>query len=477
LGHDGNMTTELWQRGALELAGMIADGSTTSMDVLNAHLERVEQVNGHLNAVVRLLTDQARVAAQAADAAVAAGADLGPFHGVPITVKENIDLAGTPTTQGLEILADAVADRDAPVVARMRAAGAIPFARTNLPDLGLRIHTDSQLHGLTRNPWNPSVTAGGSSGGEASALASGMSPFGIGNDIGGSLRNPAHCCGVASIKPTTGVVAMATVIPPLDRMLSSQLMLAEGPMARRVGDVRRGLEVMAAMDPRDPNSLPVMLRTPPLNRPLRIAVLADPPGGDTDLGIANVIRTAAEHLAAAGHQVTEATPPLYEESLQVWAALLLSDLRSQRELLDMVIGEAGRRVLDNLDAKVPTMDAAGVMNIHPMRFGIMRAWSEFFTTYDLVISPTWAHPAFPHDADLNADFGDMLLETFRPVLPANLLGLPAAVVPGGIANSLPVGVQVMGERFDDLICLHAAEQIETAVGPLTPINPITSTSA
>ncbi len=466
------MTTELWQRGALELAAMIANGSTTSVDVLNAHLERVETVNGHLNAIVRLLSDEARAAAEAADAAVAAGAELGPFHGVPITVKENIDLAGTPTTQGLEILADAVADRDAPVVARMRAAGAIPFARTNLPDLGLRIHTDSQLHGLTRNPWNPAVTAGGSSGGEASALASGMSPFGIGNDIGGSLRNPAHCCGVVSMKPTTGVVPMATVIPPLDRMLSSQLMLAEGPMARRVSDLRRGLEVMAGMDPRDPNSLPVTLRAPNPDQPLRIAVLADPPGGGTDPGIAAVVLAAAQHLAAAGHHVSEATPPLYEESLLVWAAVLMADLRAQRELLNMVIGGAGKQVLDNLDAKVSTMDTAAVSDIHPMRFGIMRAWSEFFTDYDLIISPTWAHPAFAHDADLNPDFGDMLLETFRPVLPANLLGLPAAVVPGGVVNGLPVGVQVIGERFSDLICLHGAEQIEAAVGPITPIDPI-----
>jgi amidase len=471
------MTTELWQRGALELAAMIAAGSTTSVEVLDAHLTRVDQVNGHLNAVVRLLTDEARSAAEAADAAVAAGAQLGPFHGVPISVKENIDLTGTPTTQGLTFLADAIADRDAPVVERMRAAGAIPFARTNLPDLGLRIHTDSQLHGLTRNPWNPGVTAGGSSGGEASALASGMSPFGIGNDIGGSLRNPAHCCGVASIKPTTGVVPMATVIPPLDRMLSSQLMLAEGPMARRIADVRAGLEIMAGMDHRDPNSLPVTLRTPTLDRPLRVAVLADPPGGTTDPGIAAVIRSAGEHLVSAGHQVTEATPPQYEESLQVWAALLMADLRTQRELLDMVLGEPGRLILDNLETQVPPMDAAAVLNIHPMRFAIMRAWSEFFTEFDLVISPTWAHRAFAHGADLDPTFADMLLETFRPVLPANLLGLPAAVVPGGVVDGLPVGVQVIGERFSDFICLQAAEHIEAAVGTITPINPVVATPA
>jgi amidase len=465
------MSTELWQRGATELAGMIATGATTSVAVLTAHLHRVEQVNPHLNAVVRVLADEALSAAEAADAAVAAEKQLGPFHGVPITVKENIDLAGTPTTQGISILAEAMADRDAPVVARMRAAGAIPFARTNLPDLGLRIHTDSQLHGLTRNPWNPAVTAGGSSGGEAAALASGMSPLGIGNDIGGSLRNPAHCCGVASIKPTTGVVPMATVIPPLDRTISSQLMLAEGPMARRVSDVRQALLVMAGMDSRDPNSVPADLGAADPGRPLRIAVMAEPPGGTTHPGIAAVVRSAADHLRGLGHEVVATTPPQYEESLQVWAALLMADLRAQRDLLDMVVGDAGRKVLDNLDAKVPAMDTSGVLNLHPARFAIMREWSAFFNEFDVVLSPTWAHPAFVHGADLDPAFGDLLLETFRPVLPANLLGLPAAVVPAGISEGLPVGVQVIGERFSDLLCLHVAEQIESSIAPLTPIDP------
>ena len=172
--------------------------------MVEAHLARVEQVNGRRERR-RPSADRRgpRSPPTSADAAVAAGAALGRLHGVPCTVKENIDVAGTPTTDGVPmLLADAIAPIDSPTVERMRAAGAIPFARTNLPDFGLRVHTDSSLHGLTRNPWNPNVTAGGSSGGEASAISSGMSPIGLGNDIGGSLRNPAHCCGIASIKPT-----------------------------------------------------------------------------------------------------------------------------------------------------------------------------------------------------------------------------------------------------------------------------------
>ena len=200
----------------------------------------MEAVNGDLNAIVALLGDEAEKAADAADQAVADGVPLGPLHGVPISVKENIDVAGWPTTHGVPAFAEAVVPLDAPVVERMRAAGAIPFARTNMPDFGLRVHTDSTLRGLTRNPWRPDVTAGGSSGGEASALASGMSPLGLGNDLGGSLRNPAHCCGIASIKPTTGVVPHASCLPPEDPLIMFQLMAVEGVMARRVADVRAG---------------------------------------------------------------------------------------------------------------------------------------------------------------------------------------------------------------------------------------------
>jgi amidase len=170
--------SELWRKGAVELAKLISDREVSSREVVQAHLDRVEEVNPHLNAIVRLLPDQALAAADAADRAVADRSALGPLHGVPCTVKENIDLAGTPTTQAVPALAEAIAPVDAPQVERLRAAGMIPIGRTNLPDFGLRVHTDSALHGLTRNPWNPQRTAGGSSGGEAAALATGMSPLG-----------------------------------------------------------------------------------------------------------------------------------------------------------------------------------------------------------------------------------------------------------------------------------------------------------
>ena len=465
--------TELWQYSALELAERIRRGDTSSREVVEAHLARIDDVNGHLNAVVRRLDETALSAADDADAAVARGDDLGVFHGVPITVKENIDLVGSPTTQGVAALADAMPTMDAPTTERMKAAGAIPIGRTNLPDLGLRIHTDSSLHGLTRNPHHPGRTAGGSSGGEGSALASGMSPLGLGNDIGGSLRNPAHCCGIASLKPSGGAVPHASSIPPEDPMLASQQMLVEGPMARRVADVRAAFGVLAGPDVRDPLSLPVRFTALEPGEHVRVAVLAEPPGGDTHPEIAEAVRSAGRVLADQGHEVVEATPPMYVETIEAWGALLTGDLAVARPLLAMVMGPDAAGLLDELLDGVADATVASMVELQARRHLLQRTWSSFFAEYPVMISPTWAMPAFEHGADIGHS-GDLVRETLRPVLAANLLGTPAAVVRHGVADGLPVGVQVMGDRFTDLRCLDIAGQIESAAEPLLPIDPVTA---
>ncbi len=467
---------ELWQLGAGELANSIATGATTSRAVVEAHLARIDAVDGYLNAVVRRLDDDALAAADEADAAVAAGGPLGPLHGVPITVKENIDLAGSPTTQGLPVLAEAIATVDAPTVERMRAAGAIPIARTNMPDLGLRVHTRSALHGLTRNPWHPGVTAGGSSGGEASALASGMSPLGLGNDIGGSLRNPAHCCGIASIKPTLGVIPVATEIPPEDLLLAAQQMLVEGPMARRVADLRTAFGVLAGRHVRDPRSVSAEIDDLAAGETLTIAVLADPPGGETHPGIAAAVRRAADICADAGHRVVEATPPDYERTIEMWSRLLIADLSVQRPVLEAVASAEAIACIDILVGFWPPPSLAGAAEVQATRFRLMREWSAFFAQHPVLLSPTWALPAFEHDVDATEVAADRLRATLRPVLAANLLGLPAAVVPCGQADDLPVGVQVIGDRFTDLRCLAVAEQIERTAGVPTPIDPVTGSA-
>jgi amidase len=471
--------TELWQLGAVEIASAIRKGETSSREVLGSLLGRIEAVNDDLNAVVALIGDEAVAAADAADAAVEAGDELGPLHGVPITVKENIDVAGFATTQGVTAFADLIAPSDAPVVERMRAAGAFPFARTNLPDFGLRVHTDSSLHGLTRNPWNPAVTAGGSSGGEGSALAAGMTPLGLGNDIGGSLRNPAHCNGIASIKPTTGVVPRASALPPEDTQITGQLMLVEGVMARHVADVRAGLLAVAGAHHRDPVSLPARLAEPDPGARLRVAVLTEPPGGRTDPGIAAAIRGAADALADAGHVVADAVPSSYARAHELWQGLLGGDIAVARPLLEPFMGADGMAFLEFTDGVFPPATIESWSFMFAERHGVAREWSAFFQEWDVLLSPTWSLPAFAHGADIASAEGALVaLETIRSVTPQNLLGLPAAVVPAGVpsdaTDGLPVGAQFTANRFGDLTALAAAQALEDIVGPITPIDPIRS---
>lgn len=327
--------TDLWRRNALDIAAGVAAGDFSATEVVRAHLDRIDEVNPRLNAIVRRLDESALAAAAEVDRARAAGETLGPLAGVPVSVKENIDMAGIPTTQGLVALADAVSPLDAPVVERMRAADAIPIGRTNLPDMGLRVHTDNALHGLTRNPWHHDRTTAGSSGGEASSLASGMSALGLGNDLGGSLRNPASACGIASIKPSLGLVPHAQLIPVDAETVVFQAFAVQGPMARRVADVRAALHVLAGPHVRDPFCVPARLA--PVPHQLRIAVAAEPPGGPTHPAVAERTRAAAAALADAGCVVDEVDPPRFEDVVANWGDLVSADVAFGLPLLEAML--------------------------------------------------------------------------------------------------------------------------------------------
>ena len=466
--------SELWRLSAIDLAKLIATRRASATEVVEAHLERIAAVNSKLNAVVRVLADAARAQAREADRKLAAGELIGPLHGVPITVKENIDIAGLPTTSGVVPLAGAIAAADAPVVERLRGAGAIPIGRTNLPDMGLRVQTDSSLHGLTRNPWDQTRTAGGSSGGEGSALASGMSPLGLGNDIGGSLRNPASCCGIASIRPTLGRVPDASSAPG-DRLLAGQLMAVQGPMARRVADVRLGLQILSGAHPRDPWSLDTPFAGPPLLKPIKVAVVAKPPGGDTDAEISAAVARAADALADAGYDVAEACPSTYEQSVDIWARFLLGDLALGLPNLAPMMGADGRVFLDWINAATPLLkDPLDLSRLMVARDAIARDWSMFMAEHPLILSPTWTTLPFVHGFDVaGPESAAATIALIRPVVPANLLGLPSACVPAGLdpASGLPVGVLLTGRRMRDDTCLDAAEAVEARLGLETPIDP------
>ncbi|MBN49902.1 MAG: indole acetimide hydrolase [Spongiibacteraceae bacterium] len=460
----------LWQYSANELAKGIAAGTFTSTEVVRSHLDRISEVNPSLNAISCVLADSALDAAADIDAAVSAGRPLGPLAGVPITIKENIDYTGSATTHGLPAFAEAVPVVNAPIVERVLAAGAIPVGRTNLPDYALRLHTDSALHGQTINPWNAARTTGGSSGGEAAALASGMSPLGLGNDVGGSLRNPATCCGIASIKPTQGVIPHAGTIPIEDEAISFQLMNSEGPMARRVADVRLGLQVLQGAHSRDTFSVTAAFNT--VDRPLRIALMAEPPGGEVDARIATVTRKAAAALEAAGCIVTETLPPSFEEVVALWAALLDNDIAlALPQLAPLFSADALTFVNDFRGERgIPTL--ASYATALAERAGLARQWARFFGEYDLLLSPTWTQ--LPFVAGWDIEKPGRAIETMqhaRCVTPGNALGLPSACVPAGLVEGLPVGVLLTGARFSDHLCLDAADMVESALGLDTPINP------
>ncbi len=465
------MAVELWRKSASDLAGMIARKETTSTAVVEAHLARIAEVNPVINAVPVVLSEEALAGAAAADRAIAEGHAVGPFHGVPFTIKDNIDVAGQPTTNGVPAMAGAIASEDHPMVERMKAAGAIPLGRTNLPDMALRVHTDSALYGLTRNPWDLRKTTGGSSGGEAAALAAGMTPIGLGNDIGGSLRNPAFCCGIASLKPGFGRIPTASSIEPRSGALVGQMMAVQGPMARTVADLRLALSVLAGPHPRDPMSYPAPLTGPAPKTPIKVAVVADPPGGTTDPGIIHGVEKAAAALSDAGYAVESITPPMVEEAITTWGRWLGWELGTLREVFSAVMSPVAYNFFmafaDSFGA--PSFEAH--VALLAKRHEIARAWSEFFADYPIILGPTWCQPQFEHGYDVaGPESVANVVNLMRFVTPMNLLGLPVVCVPAGTAAGMPVGVQVVGDRFREDLCLDAAEAIEARLGVLTPID-------
>lgn len=458
---------ELWRQSATTLAALIRSREVSSREVVDAHLARIEAVNPTLNAVTVMLRTSAREAADAADARhrKTGKRDLPPLHGVPITVKENIDCVDTPTTFGLAANANALPEQDAPVVERMRAAGAIPIGRTNMPEMGLRVSTSNPFRGLTRNPWNAQLTAGGSSGGEGSAVASGMSPLGIGNDIGGSLRNPAFCCGVAALKPTQGRVPFGG---GGDGYLSAQVMLTDGPIARSVDDLRLVLEQVHGQHVRDPRSVTVALEGPRV--PRRVAMVTSLPGSVVDPVIVASVRAAGDALAAAGYQVEEAIPPEIELINHLWTQFQMSDLSLTAESMRPMLSAEAAMLMDALSAKIDPSVTHAILHQERSRLG--RAWSAFFAHYPIVLGPVWPSAPFVHDADVASPAGsDLMLSMQWFVTPGNLLGIPAAVVPTRPIDNAPMTVQLYADRFRDDLVLEAAETIEAAFGPCTPVDP------
>jgi amidase len=461
--------TDLWRMGAAELAAAIRSRRVSSLEVVEAHLHRIEAVNPSLNALPVVLAEQALGAAKEADRRVAAGEELPRLHGVPFTVKSNIDVFGTPTTHGLRAFAQAYPRLDAPTVERMRAAGAIPIGRSNMPDFAISWHTQSELYGATVNPWDPSRTPGASSGGEGVALATGMSPLGLGNDTLGSLRWPAQCSGIAVLKPTLGRIPDATSLEASVLPIGVQLATVNGPLARRIADLRAALEILAGPSWRDPWSVPAPLIGPRLQRPIRVAMVLDPAGRGTTSQVQDGVHKAASALADAGYAIDQAEPP----SIDAAAKCLLDMLDLQRgwNFAPLPIGDYAKRWLDAffevLGEPEPLVNALSFATRH----SLLRAWSEFQETYTLILAPIGTDIPFKLGADRTPEGVAENLRVMRLVMAVNALGLPAVTVPVGIQDGLPQVVEVIGPRYREDLCLDAAAAVEERYGAVTPIDP------
>lgn len=466
------MNTDIWRLSALELADAIRARRLSSQEVVDAHLRRIEAVNPTINAVTVLLGPEAMRAAEAADQAVAAGGDLPPLHGVPFTVKENIDLAGTPTTQGLRAFAGAYPSADAPAVERLRTAGAIPIGHTNCPSSAVRWHCDSELFGATVNPWDRSRTPGASSGGEAAALATGMTPLGLGSDGLGSLRWPAQCCGVAVLKPTLGRIPDASSIEPGVAPIGTQLMGVVGPMARRVADLRVAFESMAGADPRDPWSVPAPLRGPVPVGPIRVALVVDPAGLGVVRQVRDGLQKAAAALADAGYVVEEVEPPLIMKAARLALDMLnTAEIRAAWPMMSAAFPPDTVRFLSMFYEVAGAADAATIMQSFMARQALLRAWGEFQRDRPLILAPIYTDIPFVVGTDLDEGRVAETIRGMRMTIAINALGLPSAALPVGVAEGLPQAVQVIGPRYREDLCLDAAAALEARLGVITPIDP------
>ncbi len=467
------MERELWRWDAVELAAAIRSRRISSREAVQSVLGRLDAVNPSINAVTVVLAEQALAAADAADALVKRGDALGPLHGVPVTIKENIDQEGQATTNGVVAFKDVIAKADSPPVANWRRAGAVIVGRTNTPAFSVRWHTDNALRGRTFNPWARERTPGGSSGGAAAALASGIAPLAHGNDLGGSVRYPAYCCGVAGIRPTLGRVPAYNTTATEERPPGLQLMSVQGPLARRVRDVRLGLQAMATRDPRDPWWVAAPLEGPAPPRPIRVALTIDPSQQGVHPDVAAAVRAAGAALNEAGYAVEEVDPPDVAGVAACWGALIASETR--HVTLPHILKHGDADVIRSMQLMLELgadPDLEGYMKLLAQRSAHLRTWMLFFERYPLVVGPVSTEPPFTVGFDVeSAQRTGEVMRVQRLLVAVNLLGLPAASVPAGLWGGLPLGVQVIGARYREDLCLDAAEVIEAQRGLSTPIDP------
>ena len=462
-----DLSYELTRKSASELAQLIRSRAISSVEVVTEYFERIEQINPSLNAVVTL-ADGAIDHARAADIALSKGETTGPLHGVPLTVKDTIDTRRLRTTSGSRLRAHNIPGRDASVVARLKAAGAIILGKTNVPEMAIPYETDNPVFGRTNNPHDLKLTPGGSSGGEAAAIAACLSPAGVGSDLSGSIRVPAHFCGIAGLKPTTGRVPMDGHTPEASGALS--LGACIGPMARTVEDLELLFDCMADSIPSATSAQVAALRGLQLAYYTLDGVIA------VTKETKRAVEAAARTLEEAGLRIKEECPPGVTHGSRLWVELfsyvafqqLVQFYHGRRREASPQISALLRKMhveTNELKDKIDVAEtrAKAVIEREHLREQLLR-WMK---TTPLILAPVGSTPAFEHGKQRVKVAGQSIsiFRSFGYSQAFNVFGLPSVVVPAGrTLSGLPIGVQIIGRPYEERTVLAAAKLIEEALG-------------
>ena len=453
------METQITQLSATEIGSRIASGSVSAREVVEAHLERIEEINPWLNAVVQICGDRALREADMADKEISDGNRTGALQGVPMTLKDSLDTEGVISTWGTLGRKGYVPDKDAVLVSRLRREGAILLGKTNTPELTLAADTNNLIYGRTANPYDEALSPGGSSGGAAAIIASAGSPFDIGSDTGGSIRIPSHCCGIAGIKPTSGRV------PRTGHCISYALGAGEsltqnGPMARRVGDLFPVLKTIAGPDFEDPAIVPMPLRNPEdvTISGLRIAVHTDNGLMSPTEDIKDVVLKAASVLESEGAEITEVKPEALEMIGHIDSRNSTGDGRAWvRRILDNVGTDQYSTFIKNRLEDAHVMETSDFTEVLELVDVYRSRMIRFMSDYDVIVCPASARPAIQPGASFLPE--NKFLYSYTSAF--NVTGWPAGVVRGGSSEEgLPVAVQVVGRPWREDVVLAVLEVVE-----------------
>jgi amidase len=475
-GNDGNRAaaaqTELWRLSAADLARLVRTRKVSAREAAQAALQRLDAVNPQINAIVAHTPELVLEQADRLDQRLARGEDPGPLTGVPVSVKINTDMAGFPTTNGTRLQKDWIAKVNSPAVENLVRAGALLLGRSNAPTFALRWFTSNVLNGATRNPRNPALTPGGSTGGGAAAVTAGIGHLAVGTDIGGSLRYPAYACGVHGLRPTLGRVPAYNASSP-ERAIGAQMMSSTGLIARTIEDLRVGLAAMSAPDLRDPWWAAVPLEGPPMPH---VAALCLRPGGmQIAKEVEAAVLDAGQRLSDAGWKIEEIEDvPSIHGAADVQMRLWLGD--GYAGLVDAANRDGDRAAIAVVAAvrgMAQPLPCDVVSHAMVLRTTIQREWRLFFTKYPVLLLPVSGELPFPDGLDLQGDAGfQRVWNAQLPLRAPPALGLPGLAVTTNLIGSTPVGVQILASHFREDLCLLAAKEIEARGTPSSPIDPM-----